>query len=74
VGIASWDSGDATVRGAATSSWGGTETAAVSATCALRHINAKIKRIVYEQTYPNEDSLKMLKQAGIPIEQINKKY
>jgi len=38
--------------------------------CAKMLINAGIKRVVYKEEYPDNESLKFFKQAGIDVEKI----
>ena len=39
--------------------------------CAKMIINTGIKRVVFEQNYPDEFSLGLLKEAGIEVVQLN---
>lgn len=41
--------------------------------CAKMIINAGIKRIVYEEGYPDKLSLEMLEEAGVEVIKLNKK-
>jgi dCMP deaminase len=41
--------------------------------CAKMMINARIKRVVYQQSYPDETALKFLEQAGIEILKLKEK-
>jgi dCMP deaminase len=41
--------------------------------CAKMMINARIKKVVYRQSYPDETALKFLKQAGVEILELTEK-
>ncbi|MBN1159632.1 MAG: dCMP deaminase family protein [Candidatus Diapherotrites archaeon] len=40
--------------------------------CAKMIINAKMKRVVFAEEYPNDEAVKMMEQAGIELVHLNK--